>query len=693
MSGDLYEENLWGKIDYLHERYQREHNHINNFLDMISRFQMACLEFSKQITSILGRNYILSESNASTLYKSMENFYKLLLMHSEAFKETFESIKINLSPVTKSISESFEKEKVLYNAYLKARTNYSNSKEFLERLKKEFNQKGKECEILVYNAKKAKIYQTAPPDQINKMENKATEVLANTALVEDRYVKALNEANKSREYEIQAQKKLQIYYHNVDTDYYGKIRMMTGFFVSCLKRMYNKIFVDIEDLNKSYTEINIEYDIKEFVDKNKTSRKPDAIIKFIPFKPAPELVSHTIMNANTREPKNLIVSYEVVVVFQKLFKFIRTDLNMEEEEKKNNFRIITSKLFSQSEKAFLTQNEINEIITFLKDKTYRNYLITMLTRHRTKTYKKSEKIINDLAELFNFMLEVSEKDKDFEIALNCIILGQTFYYEKLNKFKNKNDKKYLIEGIKGNEWVNTVGFWEGIINLMIIKEVGKSEYIKNNDKDKREVFNKICYTQIFNYANIMLEFNINKNEIIALVEKLSPKYQLKKEDFDLIMNSIKKDKKIEKKEEKVEKMEKFEKVEKDEENEEKENDEENDEDEGIKTSKKDKKNKEEKEIEEDNNEDNKEDNKDNEEKEDKEKKEKDEDKEKEENENIKEENKDDEEKEKDKIKEENNNEKEENDEDEVKEKEEKEEKKEKEEKEEKEEEDNEDNEK
>ena len=381
-------------------------------------------------------------------------------MHSEAFKETFESIKINLMPVTKSISESFEKEKVLYNAYLKARTNYSNSKDFLDKLKKEFNQKGKECEALVYNAKKAKIYQAAPPDQINKMENKATEALAATTLIEDKYIKALNEANKSREYEIQAQKKLQIYYHNVDTDYYGKIRMMTGFFISCLKRMYNNIFVEIEDLNKAYSQINIEYDIKEFADKNKTNRKPDPIIKFIPFKPAPELVSHTIMNANSREPKNLIVSYEVIVVFQKLFKYIRTDLNMEEEEKKNNFRIITSKLFSQSEKAFLTQKEINEIIKYLKDKTYRNYLITMLTKHRTKTYKKSEKIINDLAELFNFILEISEKDKDFEMALNCIILSQTFYYEKINKFKNKNDKIYLIEGIKGNEWVNTVDFWE-----------------------------------------------------------------------------------------------------------------------------------------------------------------------------------------------------------------------------------------
>ena len=112
---DLYEGNLWGKIDYLHERYQREHNHISNFLSMMAQYQNACLDFSKQITNILNKNYILSESNTSSLYKSMENYYKCLLIHSKAFKDTFESIKINMTPVTKSISDSFQKEKFRKN--------------------------------------------------------------------------------------------------------------------------------------------------------------------------------------------------------------------------------------------------------------------------------------------------------------------------------------------------------------------------------------------------------------------------------------------------------------------------------------------------------------------------------------------------------------------------------------------------
>ena len=580
MSADLYEENLWGKIDYLHERYNREHNHISNFLDMMSKYQLACFEFSKQITNILNKNYILSESNTSTLYRSMQNYYKVLLIHSNAFKETFESIKINLMPVTKSISDSFQKEKEMYNSYVKTRTIYINNKTNLEKIKKEFNQKSKDCETLVYNAKKAKIFSTATPEQINKMENKASENLANTALFEDKYVQALNEANKSRENEINSQKKLQSYYHNIDTDYYGKIRMMTGFFISCLKRMFSTISVEIDDLNETFNKINIEQDINDFVEKFKTNAKPDSIIKYVPYKPAPEIVSNSIINSNANDKKNLIVSYEVIVVFKKLFKFIRTDLDMEEEKKKNRFRILTYKIFSQAHNVSFTQKELSEILLLLKQKTYRSYILTILAKSRTKGFKKSEKLINDLAEIINYILDLEEKEKDLNMALACITLGETFYYEKINKFSNKTEKKYLIEGIKENKWVSTIEFWNGIINLMIQKEVEKSSDIKNNEKDKKKVFNQIVYTQIFTYSNNMLEYNINKNEICTLVENLSNKYQHQKEDYDKIINNInKKDiiiEKNEKKNKEKKKEEKEEKKEKKEEDEKKEDNKEED---------------------------------------------------------------------------------------------------------------------
>ena len=211
----------------------------------------------------------------------MENFYKTLLIHAESFKGTFESIKINSVPVLKSISDSFQKEKEIYNSYIKCRTIYTNNKNNLEKIKKEFAQKARDTEDKVYEAKKASMFKTLTTEQIHKLELQASEALANAAICEDKYIQILDETNKARENEVNLQKKLHSYYHNVDIDYYGKEKMMTGFFISCLKRMYNVINNEIIDLNEAYKNINIEKDINEFIRINKVNTKPDDIIRFI----------------------------------------------------------------------------------------------------------------------------------------------------------------------------------------------------------------------------------------------------------------------------------------------------------------------------------------------------------------------------------------------------------------------------
>ena len=549
---DLYETNLWGKIDYLHERYQREHTHISNFLDMITRFQNACSDFSKSITSILSKNYILSESNTSTIYKSMENFYKTLLIHAESFKETFESIKINSIPVLKSISDSFQKEKEMYNSYSKCHTIYINNKNNLKKIQKEFSTKAKECENKVYEAKKASMFPTLPNDQIAKLEQQASESLANTAIFEDKYIQLLNETNKSRENEINLQKKLQSYYHNIDIDYYGKEKMMTGFFISCLKRMYNVINNEIIDLNEAYKNINIEKDINEFIKINKVNNKPDDIIKFVPYKPASEISDESILNANitpnkNKDSKNLEVSLEVIMIFKKLFKFIRTDLDMEKERKKSKLRNLSLKIFWPGENNFLDPKEKKELFNLFNEKNFVSYFLTILSRQRTKGFKRSEKLMNDLKEIFIKILEKAEEEKNYDVSINCVILSQTFFSET----KGKNGevvKNYILDGIKDNKWLSSFEFWKGVINNTIEREIKKNEEI---NKDKSEIEKKnnnknIAFSQIFSHTNNMIEFNINKNEINGFIENLCKKYELEPDMVNSINNNI--NKKLEEKE-------------------------------------------------------------------------------------------------------------------------------------------------
>jgi hypothetical protein len=548
---DLYELNLWNKVDYLHERYQREYTHITNFLDMLTRFQTSCSDFSKSISAIIGKNYILSESSSSTIYQAMENFYKLLFKYEESFKETAESIRINSIPVIKSISDSYQKERDMYNIYNKHRTTLLTNKVNLKKIQKEFAQKARECESRVYDAKKASMYPTELPEIISKIEKMASESLANTAIIEDKYIQTLNETNKSRETEINTQKQMLSFYHNVDIDYYEKEKMMTGFFISCLRRMHNVINDEITDFNGKYKNINIEKDINEFVRINKVDDKPDDIIKFVPFKPVTEISDESILNADvtnkSKDGRILEVSLEVILVFKKFFKFIRTDLDMEKERKKSKLRMISYKLFWPGDNVYLEEDEKKELYSLFKEKNFTTFFLQILSRQRIKGYKKNKKVLEDLIEIFKYILDKAEKEKNLDEGINCVILSQTYFCEEKGN-KGEIVKKYILDGIRDNKWLSSYEFWENVINHMIQKEIKKNEEINKNknDIDKKINNNNIFFSQIFSYTNNMVEFNINKEGVQPFVENICKKYELDNDMVNAIEMNI--NKKFEEKE-------------------------------------------------------------------------------------------------------------------------------------------------
>jgi hypothetical protein len=531
----IYEQHLWNKIDFLHERYHKEHTQMSHFLEIISKFQLACLEFSKSLKTVLNKKLKLADSEESTLYKSMESFTKCLLTHSQLFNETNESIKSNLiEPITKVINDSFQKEKEMYNSYCKIRTIYTNSKSSLQKIHKEFESRAKECETLVYNAKKTKMYSLANQEQITKLEAKATESIANTALCEDKYINILNEANKARENETSYQKKLQNYYQSIDNDFYLKIKMMTGFFITSLKKMYTGITIDIDSLADKFNRINAEKDINDFIEKSKTDAKPDKPICFKPYRPAAESINNKKVTSKRRDSVDLNVSLEVIKTFQKIFKYIRTDLNMDEESKKNRLRLLSNKLFQIENNTNITQKEKDELLTHLKDENSRTYFMKFLSKLKTKAFKNNENLIKDISEVFLYILEISENEKDYDNAQNCIILSQTFYNEENKK------KKYLIDYIRSNKWINSIEFWEGIIDFMIQREITKNDEINKNkdEKEKKSNIQNIVFSQVFSYTNNMVEFNISKEDIISLVDKFCKKYEIEKEMVDSIVDNV-----------------------------------------------------------------------------------------------------------------------------------------------------------
>ena len=533
-----YEQNLWNKIDFLHDRYHRQYTYMSHFMDIMTKYHQACSDFSKTIKNILSKNLSLSDDISSTWNNSMKSFTKCLSSHSQLFLQTSENIKTTIiEPITKNLSEHSLKEKESYNNYIKSRSMYNNLKNSLDKIHKEFDQRAKDCENLVYNAKKAKMHSTVPPEQIAKMEAKATESLANAAICEDKYMNILEEANKARENETLLQKKIHEFYETADDFYYNKIKEVIGFFITNLKQMQTSFNIDISDLTDKFNRLNLDTDTKEFIELNRTEEKPDSKIEFIPYRPAQEISNKSSVNKKSQESKDFDINCEVINTFKKVFKNIRTDLDMNEEKKKNNLRILIDN-FLKTEKNILhvfSKQELEELLNQLNDPSMKSYFLLYLSKVKSKGLIESEKLFHELKEIFFYLLKTSEESTDFESAQNCIILCQRLYM--VNKLKKK---VYLIDYIRDYNWLNSIEFWEGIIEYMIQKEILKNEEINKNKDEKEQQSNakNIVFSQVFSYSNNMIDFNINKDDIISMVEKFCREFEIEQSMLDSIIENI-----------------------------------------------------------------------------------------------------------------------------------------------------------
>jgi hypothetical protein len=506
----------------------------------MSRYHQACFDFSKSIKNIISKNYSLSDDESSTWNNSMKSFINCLSSHSQLFLQTSENIKNTIiDPITKSLQEHSLKEKDTYMTYNKTRNIYNNLKNSLDKAHKEFELKAKDSENLVYNSKKAKLQNLGNPEQLAKMEAKATDALTSATMCEEKYMNIIDDANKARENETLLQKKTHNFYETCDNYYYTQIKSVIGFNITNLKQMASSIKMEIIDLTDRFDRLSLENDIKEFIEKNKSDAKPDSNIEFIPYVPCPELSKRSSSKSlNKQEIADFDIKCEVVSTFKKYFKNIRADLNMVEEKNKNTMRNLIDRLLKVESNPLsaLGKKELEDLLNQLRDLDMKSYFLLYLSKVKSKGLIESEKLFMDLKEIIFYILKLSEEAQDFETTQNCIILSQKLYMEN----KITKTKKYLVDYIRDYNWLNTIEFWESIIELMIQKEITKNEEINKNKDEKEQQSNakNIVFSQVFSYSGNMVEFNIKKEDIIEMVEKFCREFEIDKSMLDVIVENV-----------------------------------------------------------------------------------------------------------------------------------------------------------
>ena len=294
---------------------------------------------------------------------------------------------------------------------------------------------------------------------------------------------------------------------------------------------------------------------KKKKNKNKDDNNDDTQKGFVKFEDGFEEMSYFEDDLTLLTVKEMFEYFELVN---------HNGLNIQVEEEKNESKKYINKLISnmsqQSSKILKDYNFINldECAPFTEDDKIN--LMKLLIKHHNRViflhklndyrtcslFELKEKEYQILTELFNFLIDISRKEKDYHCVEMSIILSKTYY-----QLDNKK-KMYIQNSIKNNIVFKTKDIWEELLIYSISKEIIRSK--KGDEKENEEQLNEksanIVFSQLLSLIDNMFDFDVDGEMIKQIIEPRIEYYKVgdkfKKTINDYIQTKLKAKKKNEK---------------------------------------------------------------------------------------------------------------------------------------------------
>jgi hypothetical protein len=536
---------FWEHYEDLHQRYKKKCDYFENAIDIFSRILNSLKSHQKVLNTIVSKNYILYPDENSTQAKALNSIKKLFEFELSQIDLDIEVYKNNLTEQFRKLRDNhFSIEKENYAQLTKTLSRYNDAKLQLEKYKNKYNQSMKLAESSLRTAKTMKIKSvvSAKENQITlkKLEDKAKDILMEAKKYSDKYSNTLKEAKKIREEVIDKQKSLIEIYEKLELKDYEYFSYNLTPLINRLKEENEAKKVILDELEQDIKSMDNNKDLEGLMESYKTDNsdeKPDDLVDLVQYEPQIDF-------EKASNPEEYKINHEIILAMKNVFPDIMPNFDIEKESRKQEMRELSKKIFAIN--VPFTDDEKKKLMDFLQEKWSQNYFLIYLSRQRTQgRFARSQKLINDLADILTLILDTSEQEKDYEAARNCMILSQTYYYEEKDK-DDKVKKIYLLEFISSCKWFRNPEFWRGIIQTMIDLEIQK--YLKNNpdekslyDKDKqesRERLSNFCFSQLLPYSNNMREFYMDDRVIIKIIDEFVEKYYVPKEFAESIYGVI-----------------------------------------------------------------------------------------------------------------------------------------------------------
>lgn len=537
-----FDQCLWNKYQIIHKRYKRKCEYFENAIDIFSRLSGSLKDHQKVINYILFKNLILFPEQDFTQANALNSIKKLLELE-------FTQININLELLKKTLIDQFKKhkedsrliEKEAHAQFLKILAKYNDSKTLMEKYRNKYHQAVKVAESSLRTSKTMKVKNVDISQEshltIQKLEDKAKELLLEAKKYYDKYSNSVKEVNKNREESIEKQSNLLKLYQNLELKDGEYLINILGLMINRLKEeneAKKNILIEMEQIINA---IDLNKDKEALIKIYNSEEKPDELVNLVQYEPQIDF-------EKGNNPDEYKINHEIIVAMKSVIPDLMPNFDIEKENRKQEMRELSKKIFAIN--VAFTDDEKKKLMEYLQEKWSQNYFLIYLSKQRTNgRFARSQKLVNDLAEILTLILQTSEQEKDYEAARNCMILSQTYYYEEKDKDGNVK-KKYLLEFILTYKWLRAPEFWRGLIEKMVLLETKKyadsnpnepSLFDESNEKS-RERLSNLCFSQLLPYSNNMREFYMDDRIIVRIIDEFVQKYHVQKEFADSIYGVV-----------------------------------------------------------------------------------------------------------------------------------------------------------
>ena len=536
-----HSENLAEKNIFLHEQYKSNWGYYKEFIDLIDNIIKSYSSFAASLNNILANkkknfNSFFDKKSNNIFYDLIQNLKYHIKLESQEYKDLSSLIiRDIIEPFKRNKNTNDKNEENIFKNYNDFLKKVKASKTKLEENKNNYYTKMKETEKLIVEEKSMKVNELTSNQEIKDKKDIAFESICESLIYEEKYLKSIEEVNKMIEEKNTKEKNLFNFYKEIETKRLSSIKENYFYLITNIKTTNCKINCDIDEISSKYIGLKTENDIDKYIESNKTNLFSEKNIEFKPYTPFSSL--NNSINITTQN-EQMNINYEVILNLQKFFTNICDNLDMEEEKKRKRFRLLCLNIFDQNQQSFVKEDE-DELINLMKIKEYRNYFLSTLTNQRINgKFKREEKLFNELFEILNAILDIAEKEKNYENARNCIILSQTFYKE--TNIDGEIEKIYLMEYLKNNKWISNPKFWKDFIEDEIIKDGLKFEEenkIRQIEGKKVDV-TKIYFSKLITHVHNMNMFGLTKNDNSEIINYFINKYNIPEDLKQIILNDL-----------------------------------------------------------------------------------------------------------------------------------------------------------